>query len=138
MARKQKPSTTTQIKIRIREDTRRRLEKAAEIGRRSINAEMAWRLDASFDRQDMLTLRGVAADMENRWARYGQLFHELNKQGDLIRATEALVEQVEGLPADTRTKAMAVVVEKVKQAIKVIEIEAAKLPGQMHTTGGEQ
>ena len=44
-----KPSDVIQIKIRVREDLRRRLEQAAKKADRSINSEMASRLADSFN-----------------------------------------------------------------------------------------
>jgi hypothetical protein len=48
-----KPSDIVQFKVRIREKLRRRIEEAAKKNRISTNAEMASRLQASFDREDL-------------------------------------------------------------------------------------
>jgi|SRR5579872_1625631 len=131
MARK--PSDIVQPNLRIREDLRRRLEREAKKRGVSLNNEMTYRLDRSFEQDAMRSNEEISEDMKNIWARYGEMFHSLNKQGDLIRAADALTKYVD-LNDDGAIKA----VQRVRRVIDMIEHEAAKLPHRMHTTGAEQ
>lgn len=67
MARK--PSDTAQLKLRIREDLRRRLERAARKRAVSLNFEMTDRLKESFDREAQRTIDAVGSDIAGHWAR---------------------------------------------------------------------
>ena len=89
MARK--PSDIVQPNLRIREELRRRLEREAKKRDVSLNNEMTYRLERSFDEDATRSNAEVSADMKNVWARYSEVFHSLNKQGDLIRAANALL-----------------------------------------------
>ena len=123
-----KPDALLDYKLRIREDLRRRIEKAAERNHVSLNGEMVNRLRSSFEQEALLTIYGVSEDLGNAWARHAEMFHALNKQGDLIHAAEALVALIKaGKPTETA-------VAKVEQAIRAIETEAAKMPRSFHTT----
>ena len=133
MARK--PADIVQPNLRIREGLRRELKREADKNRVSLNVEMVRRLERSLDQEDLLTAATVAADLNNLHGRYGPLLHELNKQGDLIRAAEALLKQIE---QSASSAAIAKAAEKVKQVIEFIERDAAALPRQMHTTGADQ
>jgi hypothetical protein len=129
-----KPSAVLQYKLRIRESLRRRIEKAAEKNKVSANYEMVSRLERSFDQEHTIEIAAIAGHIEDAWARNDQIFHELNKQGDLLRAAEELVAQIEQLPADRQTTGIKKAVEQVKQAAKVIDIEAARAVRRMNTT----
>jgi hypothetical protein len=133
MARK--PSDIVQPNLRIREELRRRLEKEATKNRVSLNVEMTRRLERSLDQEHQLTSAGIAADLSNLWDRYGPAFEQLNRQGDLIRATEALLKQ---LPPDTEASpAIKRAADKVRQVLTSIDTEAVQLPRRMHTTGAD-
>jgi hypothetical protein len=128
-----KPSATLQYKLRIREALRRRIEQAAK-GRPipvSANYEMVSRLEQSFEKESLWTLAGVAADMSNIWDRYGKAIDELNKQGDLIRAVEALLK----LPAKADAADREDAVANVQRVITGIKAQAAEIPRRMRTTG---
>lgn len=135
MARK--PTDIVQPNLRIRESLRRDLESAAKKNGVSINREMSDRLYLSFDAEARRSNAAIAEDMKNTWARYGDAFHELNKQGDLVRATEALIKQIEQSDA-ANSKAIKAAVEKAKTVLKMIEVEAAMLVRRAHTTGGDK
>jgi predicted transcriptional regulator len=107
MARK--PSDVIQIKIRVREDLRRRLEQAANKADRSINSEMASRLADSFN---LPKLNEITAGLENV---YGRLANELRDhllmQG-LMRAADDLIQE---LPTEVQGR------EAVKRAIAEVQ-----------------
>ena len=107
MARK--PSDVIQIKIRVREDLRRRLEQAANKADRSINSEMASRLADSFN---LPKLNEITAGLENV---YGRLANEMRDhllmQG-LMRAAEDLIQE---LPTEVQGR------EAVKRAIAEVQ-----------------
>lgn len=129
-----KPTAMLQYKLQIRETLRRRIEAAANKRGVSTNAEMVSRLEHSFDQELLWTLAGTVADMSNIWARYSDAIDKLNKQGDLIRAIEALLK----LPTDTDPADRKDAVANVQRVIILIETEAAKLPRRMHTTGADR
>jgi hypothetical protein len=55
MTEKREPTDLVQLKVRMREPLRARLEKAAKLRGESLNAETVRRLEHSFDIQDLLT-----------------------------------------------------------------------------------
>ena len=131
-----KPSAILQYKLRIRESLRRRIEKAAEKNGVSANSEMVSRLERSFDQERAIEIDSVAHHIEAAWARLDQIFHDLNNQGDLLRAAEELVAQVEQLlPAERQTTGIKKAVERIREVGKVIDIEARLVARRMHTTG---
>jgi len=92
---------------------------------------MVSRLEQSFEQAATRSNEDVAEDMKNVWARYGDLWHRPNMQGDLLRATEALVTAIEELQDRAAiTKAVA----RVKQVTRAIDVEAAAMVRRMHTT----
>ena len=107
MARK--PSDVIQIKIRVREDLRRRLEQAANKADRSINSEMASRLADSFN---LPKLNEITAGLENIYERAGREELDRVQTEDLMRAAEYLIEQ---LPTEVRGR------EAVKSAIAEVQ-----------------
>jgi hypothetical protein len=127
MARK--TTAIVQFSLRIREGLRRRLEAKAKTRGVSANYEITSRLERSLDEESLLTLSNISSDMAINWARYRDAFHELNKQGDLLKAAEALVEQVKQLPDANIKKAVA----DVERVVRMIDSEAARLARQMHT-----
>lgn len=122
MARK--PTDIVAPNLRIRESLRQRLEKAAKRHGISINAEMVFRLNKSFEQDDLLTIQRTAQEM----ARYGQMLHAIRKQSDLLRASQALIDAIMSGNSTTIRPA----VEELQIVIALIEQEAVKL---MHTTG---
>ena len=110
-------------KLRISGDLRQRIERAAAASGVERQREMARRLRGSFDYGPTRTLEEIAGDMDAVWARYGKVFHDLSARGDLVRATEVLVEAVEQLPAATQ-KPLKEAIERVKAATSVINMEA--------------
>jgi hypothetical protein len=115
---------TVEYKLRIREDLRQRLELAAEANRVSANREMVDRIAQSFEYPPTRTIEAIAADMDSVWGRYGKIFLDLSTRGDLVRATETLVEAVEQLPAAAQNKSVKAAIERAKAAINVIDAEA--------------
>jgi predicted transcriptional regulator len=107
MARK--PSDVIQIKIRVREDLRRRLEQAANKADRSINSEMASRLADSFN---LPKLNEITAGLENVYTRFARELHDQSLMEDLMRAAEYLIEQ---LPTEVQGR------EAVKGAIAWVQ-----------------
>lgn len=84
-----KPAAIVQYKLRIREVLRRRIEQAAKKRGVSANYEMSSRLERSFEQEALRTIDQIADDTAVNWAKFGEMFHELAKQGDLLRAAEA-------------------------------------------------
>jgi hypothetical protein len=116
MARK--PSDIVAPNLRIREDLRRRLEKAAEKNRVSINREMINRLTDSFELRTHLNFEELHAGMEVAYAHIERAtLHHPNMQADLINAAEALVAANEKQDQAAITAAIA----QVKAAIFTIE-----------------
>jgi len=138
---RKRPSEVIQYKVRIREDLRQRLERAATKRDVSINYEMTSRLEASFDREELFTLSSVASALEIRWARFGKALHELDKQGDLLRAALALTEKVEVLLAQPNVpgrEGIEAAIVDVRKAINLIDNEAMLAVRRMHTTGNDR
>ncbi len=133
MARK--PADIVQPSLRIREDLHRRLEQAAKRRGVSLNYEMTSRLKESFGREAQRKLDMIVADMEEIWARYGQVWHQQDMQAGLLGATEALIAALEQLPEAREHEAIKKAVAQVKQVIEVIEVEAKR---RIRTTGGDQ
>jgi len=134
MARK--PSDIVQPNLRIREDLRRRLEQEAKKRGVSLNYEMTLRLKESFDREAMFTLGTIASDMNTRFKRFDKAFHELEKQGDLLRAAEVLLAQIEQLPAEVlEREALVSAIAQVRKAIKLIDNEAMLAARRLRTAG---
>ncbi len=129
-----KPMQVVQINLRIREELRRRLEREAKRRGVSLNFEMTSRLQETFDLETQRTFDKIGEDMKINWARYGEMFHELAKQGDLIRAAEALVKQVD---AEDSSEAATAAAEKLRQVIKMLDQEAT-IARRKFTTGGDQ
>jgi predicted transcriptional regulator len=116
MARK--PSDVIQIKIRVREDLRRRLEQAANKEDRSINSEMARRLADSFN---LPKLNEITAGLEDVWARFAREGHDRSQTEDLMRAAEYLIEQ---LPTEVQGReAVKRAIAEVQNAITAIALE---------------
>jgi len=95
MARKS--SDIVQFKLRIREELRRRLERAADTHDVSINHEMASRLERSFDHDTARTLEMIARDIEINWALFGERFLRLHFEAETARLLAELIARIEDL-----------------------------------------
>jgi hypothetical protein len=126
-----KSTDTAHVNLRIRESLRKKLAQEAEDRHWSLNNEIRWRLEASFERQDLLSLTDCSAELRNLVLRLDERFHGLDKQGDLLRAAEALVKAIERDDPDAIKDG----VIRVKQTTSMIETEAKAMPRRMHTTG---
>jgi hypothetical protein len=132
-----KPSETVQVNLRIKEGLRRRLERESKKRGVSLNYEMTSRIEQSFEQANLRTIDIVAADVAANWLRFAEAFHELNKQGDLMRAAGALVVEVEQLlngMGSTDTAGVRNAIARVQQVITLIKLEAGLAPQRMHTT----
>ena len=87
-----KPTAIAQLKLRIREDLRAKLEKAAKKRAVSLNFEMTSRLSDSLDRESLFALHQMAEDMKTIWAKYGAAFHDAELFEQLITVTTALLD----------------------------------------------
>jgi hypothetical protein len=127
MARK--PTDTAQLKLRIREELRRRLEQAAKKRDVSLNFEMTDRLKASLDREAHRTIDRVASDLDkaaSNLIRYAESVIDRMLQEELMSAAEALIEQ---LPAEIRErKATKLAGEEVQKAIGIIAARVGRIP----------
>jgi len=127
MPRKQ--SAILDYKLRIRESLRRRIEVAAKRRGVSLNFEMASRLERSFDQESQRSMDETAEHLKTVLERFAMAHHEANMLGDLVRATEALIEIIQ-TGKDT-TEAVA----RARQVIQMIDREATLGVRRMHTTG---
>ena len=127
MPRKQ--SAILDYKLRIRESLRRRIEVAAKRRNVSLNFEMASRLERSFDQESQRSMDETAEHLKTVLERFAMAHHEANMLGDLVRATEALIEIIQ-TGKDT-TEAVA----RARQVIQMIDREATLGVRRMHTTG---
>jgi hypothetical protein len=128
MARK--PSEIVPTSLRIRESLRLRVEQAAAKRQVSFNYELTSRVQESFDRESQYEIGSLAEHLDNSVNRLGVWMHELNKQGDLIRAAKELIQRIELQDP----KGIDAALTQIKNVLKMIEIEAARLPEKMGTT----
>jgi hypothetical protein len=113
-----KPSDIVAPNLRIREDLRLRLEKAAIKNRVSINREMINRLTDSFELRVRLNLEELHAGLEVAAAHIERAtLHHPNMQADLINAAEALVAANKKQDQTAITAA----IEQVENVINMIE-----------------
>jgi hypothetical protein len=126
-----KPTDTVQAGLRIRESLRRQLEKESEKHRVSINKEMAMRLEDSFKADAVKSIEIIATDLKSIHDRISAAHTETSLLGDLVRATEVLLRQVDVVDS----KPIRAAAEKIRGVIKSIEIEAAQALRRAHTTG---
>jgi hypothetical protein len=126
MARKR--SATYDYKLRIREPLRRQIEAAAKKRGVSNNAEMTRRLERSFEQDDLFTLNAVAGNMDFLWTRWGMLLGRLDHQAALLRAADAILNEIENLPAEVRERPVfKPTVEYLRAAVRTAELEAIAL-----------
>jgi hypothetical protein len=126
-----KPTDTAHVNLRIRESLRKKLADEAEDRHWSLNNEIRWRLEASFERQDLLSLDDSATRLENLAAKFEVQFHDLENQGDLLRAAEALVKAIEQNDPDAIRDGTI----RIKQIVTAIEVAAKAVPRRLHTGG---
>jgi hypothetical protein len=125
MPRKQ--SAILDYKLRIRESLRRRIEVAAKRRNVSLNFEMASRLERSFDQESQRSMDETAEHLKTVLERFAMAHHEANMLGDLVRATEALIETVQAGKDTTEAVARA------RQVIQMIDREATLGVRRMRT-----
>ncbi|HZR88434.1 MAG TPA: Arc family DNA-binding protein [Bradyrhizobium sp.] len=121
MARK--PNTVVQFKLRIRENLRRQIEKAAKAHEASINTEMANRLEASFRQEapDWLTEgKAMAAQIKEAFGNFDpDVWRETRNELDLALAATELVSQFSNLPMELQNQPeMKAAVARVLKAIR--------------------
>ena len=134
-----KPSEIIQVNLRMRERLRQRLEKQAKRHGVSLNYEMLSRIEQTFETENLRTLESIVEDQKNVWARYGETIHKLEMQGDLLRAVKALAAEIEKLPTGgSEGEPLKKAMTKVRQAVAMIEAEAAMLARRMNTTGSDE
>jgi hypothetical protein len=83
MARK---PNQVQLSFRIDKELHQKLVRAAEQHRTTVNAEMKWRIDRSFEQDRSRKLEDLVEDLEKVWYRYATRFLELDYQDDLLAA----------------------------------------------------
>jgi len=127
-----KESAILDYKLRIRESLRRRIEAAAKRHGVSLNFEMASRLERSFDQESQRSMDETAEHLRTVHERFAKAHHEANKLGDLMRATEALIETVQA------GKDAAAAVARARQVVQMIDNEATLGLRRMHTIGGDK
>ncbi len=110
MARK--ASDIAQLKLRIREDLRARLEKAAKKRDVSLNFEMTSRLAESFEHSALLKLSEITVDMDNAYSRYARETGDRLQTQELMEAAEYLIRE---LPFEVRDR------DTVKRAVAWVE-----------------
>ena len=119
-----KPTATAQLKLRIREDLRRRLEATAKKRAVSLNSELVWRLQQSLDHELLLKFGELVGDLDVIDARLGETLISRNSLGDLMRNTEALLVAIDLQDP----KAIVAAATQVKSTIATIDrIEQLKL-----------
>jgi len=90
-------SDIVQFKLRIREESRRRLERAAKSHKVSLNHEIASRLERSFEHDATRTLDIVARDIEINWALFGDRILRLHFEAETARHLAELIAGIERL-----------------------------------------
>ncbi|MDA9424033.1 Arc family DNA-binding protein [Bradyrhizobium sp. CCBAU 53380] len=93
-----KPSDIVQYKLRIRESLRRKIEKAAEKNRTSANQEMVSRLEASFDQEELRSIRDATRNIKE-WLMTAE--RAIERIGIMLLDAGSLA-RVEQLTADER------------------------------------
>jgi hypothetical protein len=83
MARK---SDHVQLSFRIEPALHRKLKKAAEADRTTVNAQIKWRIERTFEQDLEQRQEEIVRDMENIWHRFAERFFELRLQEDILSA----------------------------------------------------
>jgi hypothetical protein len=120
---KRKPRETVQINLRIKEELRRRLAKAALSLGGSMNATIIQHIESNLNKLQLRDIDQIAADLKA--ASEGQ--HLKNLLGDLVRSAETLLVVLDD---NSQRDAAAA---KLRQTIAVIQHEDVR---RAHTTGG--
>ncbi len=74
--------------LRIDESLHRRLRKAADAKGMTLNAEILWRLERTFEQDSLRTIEAVSADLEICWARFGDRFSARELDDEILMALE--------------------------------------------------
>jgi hypothetical protein len=136
-----KPTDIAHVNLRIREPLRRELEREAKAHQVSLNYEITSRLQHTCEQRHLLTLHQVTENAGRMLLPLIERGHELNLQGDLVRAIETLISRhlqpllAARAIAGPEGEAIRQQIEKIAQAIKMIELEAAQKLRGAHTTG---
>jgi len=138
---RRKPTDTVQINLRLKEAERRKLEAAAKRNGVSINSEMTSRIARTFRDTAMIDADQAAENISRQLGPLLADTHELNKQGDLIRAADALISLIQPLlatrlidgPTGDEIRAA---IDRLIVVKRMIEIEAGRRLSRMHTTTG--
>jgi hypothetical protein len=119
-----KPSDIVSPNLRIREELRRRLEKAAKQNDVSINREMINRLEDSFDLKARIGLEALYEHLKTLIQRVERAAIERpNLQTGLIATSEALLAQLDRPVSEWDPAAIAVATAEVKTAISNIDTQ---------------
>jgi hypothetical protein len=130
-----KPMEVVQVNLRIREQLRRRLEQEAKRRGVSLNYEMTSRLQETFDQNVLRTIDLVAEDIRIAWAPHAQANHDRGTQGDLLRAGETLLKQID---AENSSEALKAAADKLRKVFKMIDDEAVAALRRATTSGDDQ
>jgi hypothetical protein len=134
MARK--PTDTVQIKVRIREATRQRIEREAKRRRVPVNGEMAHRLEQSFDQDALRDLDAAAGSITVSCARLEELLTRHLLREDYVRAVDALLDSVDKLDkAMRRVEGESFDVATVEAALEQVFKSAGKTIGVRKSLG---
>jgi len=118
------------VNLRIRESLRKKLADEAEKHRFSLNTEIRVRLEASFERQAFGSLAESTAFLVAAHKRLDARLRGLDRQGDLLRASEALLRAIE----QGEHKAIKDAAAQVKQTTDMIDEEAKATVRRSQTT----
>lgn len=135
------PVDIVHVNLRIRENLRRDLEHEAKKHQVSLNYEITSRLQQTFEQQHILYTHQLAESAGRMLLPLIEGGQDLNLQGDLIRAIETLITRhllplLAARVIDGREgEAIRQQIEKITQAIKMIDAEAERRRRRMGTPG---
>jgi len=138
------PTDLSHLNLRIRENLRRELKEQAKAHRVSLNYEVTSRLEQTLEQAHILTLHQLTENAGRMLLPLLERGHELNLQGDLVRAVETLINRhlqpllAARIIAGPEGEAIRQQIEKIALAIKMIDNEAALKLRRAHTTGAAQ
>ena len=126
-----KPTDTVQINLRLKESERRRLEAAAKEHQVSLNAEMAARLQQTFQQHQLLEVDRVHENMKRELGPVLADIQGLISNSKHTHAVDGLIRLIQPLLAariiDGPTgQAIREAIEAIRLAEGVIELEAGK------------
>jgi hypothetical protein len=122
MVMPRKQSAKLQYRLQIREALRRRLAHIAKVKGVSLNYEMTSRLEQSLEMENLRSIDKAASDISTNWEKLGKALHKLGASGDLKRAAEALLAQLE--PRNDLDEATAKAVAQVRDQLTLLDQEA--------------